>query len=94
MNPETPQETFTATKTVKKGNISKTIRVEKVENGYIICIEKSGRDKKDNYQYSEKKYISSTNPLDEKESNQEIGNEKNLADSLKNFLGGTEIELD
>ena len=49
-------------KTVEKDGNRKTIRVEEVENGYLITIEKYNDDK-----WSEKKYISSDNPFEKKE---------------------------
>lgn len=52
----------TFSKTVEKDGNRKTIRVEEVENGYIISIEKYNEDK-----WSEKKYISSENPFEKKE---------------------------
>ena len=57
-------------KTVTKGDITKELVVEEVENGFIICIEESGHKgegEKKEYYCDEKKYISKTNPLDDKE---------------------------
>lgn len=53
----------------KEGEITTTIRVEVIENGFIVCERKCGyktpQDKKDykNYFEEEKKYFSESNPL-------------------------------
>lgn len=82
-------------KSVKKDGIDKTVTVEEVQNGFIITIDKSWRDKKDCYQYECKKYISKENPFDKKESkNEEKIEKKSLSESLANFLENDNIEID
>lgn len=49
-------------KTVEKDGVRKTIRVDKVENGYIVSIEKS-----DDNGYTERKFISKNNPFEKEE---------------------------
>jgi hypothetical protein len=62
-------------KTIEKNGIRKTIRVDQVENGYVICIEKSDDDG-----YSEKKYISSKNPFEKKK--EEISPDESLVEDM------------
>lgn len=83
----------TTTKKVKKDDVDKEVRVEQVENGYIITIEKSWRDKKEGYQSECKKYISKDNPFDNEKKE---GQTNNLGDSLESFLDGSggDIEID
>lgn len=82
----------TITKNVKKDDVDKEVRVEQVENGYIITIDKSWRDKKDGYQCETKKYISKDNPFDNEKKE---GESNTLGDSLESFLNdGGDIEID
>lgn len=55
----------TWSKTISDENSSKTVRVEQVENGYIISVDTEGKEKDGNWKYSSKKYISGTNPFSE-----------------------------
>jgi len=81
---------YNGTKKLEKDGVSKTVRVEQVDNGFIVTVEKNWRDKKDGYQYEEKKYISKTNPFENNE-----GKESSLSDSLETFLnGGGSVQLD
>jgi hypothetical protein len=51
--------------TKRKGENSETINVEKLDNeGYLVCICKSGPDKDKNWKSTESKLYSETNPLD------------------------------
>ena len=53
-------------KTIRDGNMTKCIRVEKVENGYIVSYNEYGRKaEKSEYVDITKKWISKTNPLEE-----------------------------
>lgn len=52
---------------ITENGITKEVRVEKVENGYIVQVSKSG-DTKDGWKHSSKKWISATNPLEKKSS--------------------------
>ena len=45
--------------------VEKTIRVEEIENGFIVVEEKNWNDKKKGYQYETKKFFSEKNPLSE-----------------------------
>lgn len=88
-------EKFSASKTIKNGTTSKTVRVEEVENGFLVIIEKNWRDKKDCYQWEEKKYISTVNPFDKKAKvDSKITSDKSLGESLSNFLTDESIEID
>lgn len=70
----------TWSKTISDENGSKTVRVEQVENGYIISIDTDGKDKKGEWKYERKRYISGTNPFSE-------GAElPNMSGSLDEFL--------
>jgi len=59
-------------KTIKEGNITKCIRVEEVENGFITSYNEYGRKSKSKnnpdgeYYDITKKYISKNNPLESK----------------------------
>lgn len=55
----------TWSKSISDENGSKTVRVEQVENGYIISIDTDGKDKDGNWKYESKRYISGTNPFSE-----------------------------
>ncbi len=60
------ESTMRIRKSITKDDLTKTIEVEQVENGYIITIEKYGRESKDSEYISEcKRYISETNPLED-----------------------------
>lgn len=62
------KDTITSwSKTLKKGNMTSEIRVEKVMNGYVITLNKYGKpSSKEDYIDETKKYISKTNPLEDK----------------------------
>lgn len=67
-------------KTVTKDNKTKTVTVEKAENGYIITFDSEYKEG-DEWKYDCKKYISKTNPLDDKEEKEEMI-------TAKEFLSG------
>jgi hypothetical protein len=73
--PEATTVEFTKRVSTKSGG-SKSITVEKCENGFIISICDDTKDENGNYSYSHKKYISSTNPL----------KKENSVMNLKEFL--------
>ena len=51
-------------KTISKNGKTKTIRVDEVENGYIVTLEKEYEDKNNGgWQWDCKKYISVKNPI-------------------------------
>ena len=60
----------TLEKTIRNNGITKRIRVEKAENGYIIVYNEYGdrklKDGKTEYYDETKKWISKTNPMDSK----------------------------
>ena len=79
----------TIEKTIKKDGISKTLCVEKVENGYFITISKYGRNQKEkDSEYIEecKKFISETNPLENNESDKKDSNIKSVVSSALNSI--------
>ena len=83
---------YSASKKISKGNVNKSVNVEEVENGFIITVEKTWRDKKDGYQYETKKYISKENPFDT--NTRKEGKNNDLGDSLEAFLNGQgEVEV-
>jgi hypothetical protein len=59
---------------VTKDGVTKTFRVEEVENGYVVTVNEYGYrgegDKKEHYDES-RKYISTTNPLDDSSTKEE-----------------------
>jgi len=74
---------------------SKTLRVEEAENGFIVYIERSyyeGEGEKKSYKYEEKKYISFTNPLEEKikekKKEEKKTETKDVISSINSFLAG------
>ena len=75
---ETKRENWSQTKTVGKN--TETIRVEKLDNeGYLVCIEKSWYDDKQQWYNNEVKLYSETNPLDDDDNDTPI-------DKLSNAL--------
>jgi hypothetical protein len=84
--------------TEQSGGFTKELRVREVENGFICCINKYGRDekKKDSEYISEdKEYISKTNPLadndpDEKEEEVEFSL-KGIDSAISDMMGGITI---
>ena len=79
----------TIEKRVEKDGISKTLRVEKVENGYFITISKYGRNEKEKdsvYINECKKFISETNPLENNESDKKDSNIKSVVSSAFNSI--------
>ena len=79
----------TIEKRVEKDGISKTLRVEKVENGYFITISKYGRNQKEKdgeYIDECKKFISETNPLENNESDKKDSNIKSVVSSALNSI--------
>lgn len=64
------KEKYRVRKTITKGDLTKELEVVEVENGFIITIEErgyKGKEPKREWYSNEKKYISKTNPLDDKE---------------------------
>lgn len=82
----------------KEGDMTKCIRVEKIENGFLVCESNYGyKDaKKEKYISEEKKYFSATNPLmDDEDESKEKTEEKEspVISSLKNFMNSSVGEL-
>lgn len=51
-------------KRIEQDGESKNIRVKEVENGFVIEYEHHYKDKKGDYQFDEKTYISKKNPIE------------------------------
>lgn len=62
------EKKYTVSKRIRKGDTTKELQVEQVENGFIITISEDGykiNSKGDKEYYdTRKKYISETNPLE------------------------------
>lgn len=68
-------------KSERSGNTHKSMRVEEIENGFVITIDSSSHGKE--YKYECKKWYSETNPL---EKEQPINKEKSsLLDAIEQF---------
>ena len=69
-------------KSITKDEITKSVEVCEVENGYIINICEEGH-KNDEWKYDEKKYISTKNPLEgEKEYKETIDPTKEIMEAI------------
>lgn len=69
-------------KSVTKDDITKSVEVCEVENGYVINICTEGRMNGE-WEYDEKKYISTKNPLEgEKEYKETIDPTKEIMDAI------------
>jgi len=71
-------------KSTEKDGWCKKIKVEEIENGYLVCLEEYG-EKDGKYQDSYKKYYSQTNPLDGMKPDEVSGTDE-LETAIKNFL--------
>ena len=83
-------------KSESSSGITKSLEVEEVENGFIIAIEKYGRDetKKNSEYYNERRtYVSKTNPLAEQspEEEEDFFSLKNIDATISDMLGGLAI---
>jgi hypothetical protein len=76
---EDNKEKVSWSKSIDKDGTHKSIRVEQVENGYVLTISKSTEDK-----YETKTYISKTNPF-EKQEEEEDTSVEDLSLLLNNF---------
>lgn len=47
------------------GDVCRRVKIEEVENGFIITKSKSWEDSEKGYTYKEKKILSKTNPLED-----------------------------
>jgi F0F1-type ATP synthase alpha subunit len=71
-------------KRIEQDGESKNIRVREVENGYVIDYEHHYKDKKGEYQFNEKTYISKENPIKGNKSfTQELNENDSLFDSIE-----------
>lgn len=68
-------------KSIEKDGISKSINVEEIENGFIICTSEYGSKAGKYYDYS-KKYYSESNPL----SDGNLVKENKAIDAISEFL--------
>ena len=84
-------------KTIKDGNMTKCIRVEKVENGYIVSYNEYGRkSEKAEYTNITKKWISTSNPLEEKEDKKEskkVESKPNIDAKILSFIQGSSLNF-
>lgn len=70
-------------KSVEKDGETKSVSVKECENGFIICITEEGNEE-GKWEYEEKKYISTKNPLEgEKEYKEEIDATDEIIDAIK-----------
>lgn len=76
----------TWSKTTSDENGSKTLRVEQVENGYIISIDTDDKDKNGDWKYESKKYISRVNPFIKEENIEDESAVIDIAGSFGEFL--------
>lgn len=72
-------------KTVDTPDKRKTIRVEEVENGFVISIDIDIK-KKDSWEYTCKKYISYENPLSDDDKEAEKSSEKKSLEGLESIV--------
>ena len=63
---------------------TKEIRVEEIENGYLVCLEQYG-EKDGEYKSEYKKYFSKENPLSDSDLETENGLEGAIDDFIKNM---------
>lgn len=85
-------------KTIREGNMTKCIRVEKVENGYIISFNEYGRiNDKAEYTDTNKKWISKTNPLEAEDTTKVKPKEKdtsiNVDSKILSFIQGSSFNF-
>ena len=80
----------TWSKSVTMDDMTKTIEVREVENGFIIKKCMYGHmEGSDEYIDEKKEYISTTNPMEEKEEKEEKeGKGMELINSIKSMFGG------
>jgi hypothetical protein len=57
------EKKFSASVSEKIGEVTKEVKVREIENGFLVCVEERGYDKKNNWYSNEKEYYSKTNPL-------------------------------
>lgn len=74
------EKKYTFSKRIRKGDITKELQVEQVENGFIITISEDGYKTnakgERNYYDTRKKYISEINPLEDKKEKKESDTEE------------------
>lgn len=68
-------------KRIEKNGYTKSIRVEEIENGFLVCMEEYG-DKNGKYFNIEKKYYSKDNPLADDDMVMDGG----ISDAIDSFL--------
>lgn len=76
--------------TEEKDGVKLTTRVRQVENGYVICKEKSWKDG-DEYKYEEKEYISKDNPMAKLTPQEETQKQVEALDSFFSSVGGSDM---
>lgn len=74
----------------QKDGVSYNIKVEKISNGYLVCMEKSyyeGEGEKKEWKYEETKTYYEKNPLEEKENKEEKKEDSNsVIKGLNSFM--------
>jgi hypothetical protein len=70
-------------KTSRVGDWTKEIRVEQIENGYLICLDEYG-EKNGKYTSNYRKYFSKENPLSEDDMVLDTG----MDEAINSFLTG------
>lgn len=94
---EKEKKEFSFTKDVD--GVSKTVRGEQVENGWIITISKEWKEKMPNgntdYKYENKKYVSKENPMDklEKEMDKKPKEDNAILDTFKDVMNSSGMLL-
>lgn len=68
-------------KRIEKNGYTKSIRVEEIQNGFLVCMEEYG-DKNGKYFNEEKKYYSKENPLADDDMVMDAG----IDDAIDTFL--------
>jgi len=71
-------------KSARSDEWTKEIRVEEIENGYLVCLDQYG-EKDGEYKSEYKKYFSKENPLSDSDLETENGLEGAIDDFIKNM---------
>lgn len=71
-------------KSTEENGYCKKIKVEELENGFLVCLEEYG-EKDGKYIDKMKKFFSTTNPLDGM-TPENVSGEEELKKAIKNFL--------
>lgn len=77
------KEVTTWEKTVRVGDFTKCLRVEKIENGFLVSINKYGTGEDGKYKDESKKYFSKSNPFEDNDPDKEA---KENVESMKSIV--------